>query len=132
VIVLRLGDRTVDVATATLELYHLYAAEAGWNFDAHLAGTTERLALEGRVRTPALPGPSELVLWYVDAPRVVTIEGEHGTLSAIEPLPRAIVTGLDPGRVRVSGTFNLMWTPLSGAAPRDFAIELALDAALIT
>ncbi len=129
---IRIGDRTVDVTTATLELYHLYAEEAGWNFDAHLAGTTEKLALEGRVRTPTLPGPSELVLWYVDAPRVVTIDGEHGTLAAREPLPHAIVTGLAPGRVHIVGTLTLAWTPLSGAAPRDFSIELALDAALIT
>jgi len=129
---IRLGDRTAEVASATLELYHLYAEEAGWNLDAHLAGTGERVALEGRVRRPALPGPSELVVWYVDAPRVTTIEDEHGTLAASEPLPRATLTALGDGRVRITGSLVVQWSPLSGAAPRAYPIELALDAALVT
>jgi len=130
--VIRFGDRTSEVASATLELFHLYAEEAGFNLDVQLAGSAERLALEGRVPTPALPGPSDLVVWYIDAPRVITIEGEHGTLSSGEPRPCMTVTALDPGRVRVTGTLALVWTPLSGAATRRYPIELAIDAALIT
>lgn len=129
---IRFGDRTGDVASATLELFHLYAEEAGWTLDVQLAGSADRLALEGRVRTPVLPGPSELVVWYIDAPRVITIDGEPGTLAATEALPRMTVTALDPGRVQITGTLALVWTPLSGAPVRDYAIELALDAALIT
>lgn len=129
---IRLGDKPFEVASATLELYHLYAEEAGWNLEAQLAGTTERLALEGRVRTPALPGPSDLVLWYIDAPRVITLDGDHGTLGTGEPLPRITVTALDAGRVRIDGTLALVWTPLSGATTRSYTIELAIDAALIT
>lgn len=34
--------------------------------------------------------------------------------------------------MRVAGTLALVWTPLSGAATRNYAIELAIDAALIT
>jgi hypothetical protein len=130
--VIRFGDRTSDGASATLELFHLYAEEAGFTLDVQVAGGADRLALEGRVPTPALPGPSELVVWYVDAPRVITIDGEHGTLSAGEPRPRITVSALDPGRVRVAGTLALVWTPLSGAATRSYPIEVAVDAALIT
>ncbi|MBA3457514.1 MAG: hypothetical protein H0T42_30815 [Deltaproteobacteria bacterium] len=129
---IRFGDRTSEVASATLELFHLYAEEAGFNLDVQLAGSADRLALEGRVRTPALPGPSELVVWYVDAPRVITIDEEHGTVSAEHPLPRLTVTSLDPGRVLISGTVILRWSALSGATSRGYPIELALDAALIT
>ena len=130
--VVRFGDRTAEVASATLELYHLYAEEAGWNLDAHVAGTGEHVAFEGRVRTPALPGPSELVVWYIDAPRVITIDGVHGTLAAGDPLPRITVTGLGEGRVRIAGSLVLHWSALSGATTRDYLIELALDAALVT
>lgn len=129
---IRFGDRTSEVASATLELFHLYAEEAGFNLDVQVAGSAERLALEGRVPTPALPGPSDLVVWYIDAPRVITIGGEHGTLAAGEPRPHMTVTALDPGRVRVAGTLVLVWTPLSGAATRSYPIELAIVAALIT
>lgn len=129
---IRFGDRTFEVASATLELFHLYAEEAGFTLDVQVTGTADRLALEGRVPTPALPGPSRLAVWYVDAPRVITLDGEHGTLSAGEPRPQMTVTSLDPGRVRVAGTLTLVWTPLSGAATGSYTIELAIDAALIT
>ncbi len=129
---IRFADRAADVASATLELFHLYAEEAGFNLDVQVAGSADRLVVEGRVPTPALPGPSDLLVWYVDAPRVITLGGEHGTLSAGVPRPSMTVTALDPGRVRVAGTLALVWTPLSGAASRSYAIELAIDAALIT
>ena len=137
---IRFGERTHDEKSATLELFHLYAAEAGWNLDIALDGSLDRIALEGRVQTPALPGPSALVVWYVDAPRVVTLDGEHGTLTVGErdsdnrPLAptNATVTSLAPGRVRIDGTLTLVWQPLGGGDTRSFAIELALDAALIT
>ena len=126
------ADKQCEIASATVELFHLYAEEAGFTLDVQVSGSADRLAVEGRVRTPALPGPSELVVWYIDAPRVITIDGEHGTLAAGEPRPCLIATALDPGRMRVEGTLALVWTPLSGAANRSYAIELSLDAALIT
>lgn len=115
---------------ATLELFHLYAEEAGWILDATAGG--ERVVVEGRVRTPALPGPSTLVVWYVDAPRIVTLDGAHGTLSAGEPRPTLACTALGAGRAHVAGTLALTWTPVGGGAPRTHAIAIAVDAALIT
>lgn len=129
---IRLAGRSAEVTSATLELYHLFAREAGWNLEAQLAGPTARVALEGRVAMPALPGPSELVVWYVDAPGVVTVEGEHGTLTASEPRGALRCVSLGDGRVRIHGTLALTWQPLGGGASRPYEIELALDAALVT
>ncbi|MGE0398707.1 MAG: hypothetical protein AB7T06_18515 [Kofleriaceae bacterium] len=125
------GGRSTKVASATLELFHLYAEEAGWTLDATLDGG-DRLALEGRVRTPALPGPSELVVWYVDAPRVVTLDGDHGSLGSPDPRARMTCTALGAGRVHVEGALELAWTALTGGASRPYTITIALDAALIT
>lgn len=126
-----LGERSARVATATLELFHLYAEEAGWTLEVALDGG-DRISLEGRVRTPALPGPSELVVWYVDAPRVVTVDGDHGALSAGEPRPRMSCTALGAGRARLEGTLHLGWTALTGGASRPYTMSVALEAALIT
>jgi hypothetical protein len=139
--VLRFADRTHTETSATFELFHLFAVEASWTLEVALDGAPDRLALEGRVRTPALPGPSELVVWYVDAPTVITLDGEHGTLSvgerALDGGPRTqraspTVVALAPGRVRIHGPLELEWHPLGGGSPRPYAIELDLEAALIT
>jgi hypothetical protein len=129
--VIRLGERSAEVASATLELFHLYAEEAGWTLEVALDGG-DRVSLEGRVRTPALPGPSELVVWYVDAPRLVTIDGEHGVLASPEPRARMTCTALGAGRVRIEGTLALAWSALTGGASRSYTTSIALDAALIT
>lgn len=126
-----LGDRRADVASATLELFHLYADEAGWVLDVVIDGG-DRVALEGRVRTPALPGPSELVVGYVDAPRLVTLDGEHGTLTSAEPRTHLTCTALGEGRARVEGTLALAWTPIGGGTARAYTMAVALDAQLIT
>ncbi|HEY4180573.1 MAG TPA: hypothetical protein VGM90_27200 [Kofleriaceae bacterium] len=126
---LRLGDRALAVVSATLELFHLYAEEAGWVLRVECGG--ERLALEGRVRTPALPGPSSLVAWYVDAPRVYTIDGSHGTLSADEK-PALDCVARGAGLAKISGVIKLAWAPISGGDSRPVSLEIALDAALIT
>ncbi|HEY4056424.1 MAG TPA: hypothetical protein VGM39_07435 [Kofleriaceae bacterium] len=126
---LRLGDRTLAPTTATLELFHLYAEEAGWVLRIECEG--DRVALEGRVRTPALPGPSSLVVSYVDAPRVHTLDGSHGTLSA-DAKPALTCTARGAGLARISGELVLTWTPLSGDERRAVALALDLDAALIT
>lgn len=125
---LRLGDRAFAVSSATLELFHLYAEEAGWVLDIKCDG--ERVALEGRVRTPALPGPSLLVASYVDAPRVFTLNGSHGTLAADRPAVTCVAKGA--GVVRISGEVALAWTPLLGGEPRTVALVIDLDVALIT
>jgi hypothetical protein len=129
--VITLGGRSAKVASATLELFHLYADEAGWILEAALEGG-DRVALEGRVRTPALPGPSELVVWYVDAPRVVTLDGDHGALASVEPRARMTCVALGAGRARIEGTLELGWTALTGGSARPFTVSIALDAALIT
>jgi len=129
--VITLGGRSAQVASASLELFHLYAKDAGWVFAATLADG-DHVVLEGRVRTPALPGPSELVVGYVDAPRIVTLEGEHGTLGIGEPRARMTCAALGQGRVRVEGTLQLAWTALTGGATRPYTMTLALAAALIT
>lgn len=126
---LRLGDRSLAVQSATLELFHLYAEEAGWVLRVECDG--ERVALEGRVRTPALPGPSALVVGYVDAPRVYTVDGSHGTLSA-EAAPMVTCVARGAGLARISGTLVLAWTPLSGDERTAVSLALDLDAALIT
>lgn len=126
-----MGERTAGVATATLEVFHLFAVEAGWVLEAIL-DDGGRVALEGRVRTPVLPGPSELVLWYVDAPRVVTLDGQLGTLAAGEPGPHLACAALPGGRVHVEGTLALAWTAVADGAARRYEIAVALDAALIT
>jgi len=139
--VLRFADRTHAEASASFELFHLFATEASWTLEVAIDGAPERLALEGRVRTPALPGPSELVVWYVDAPSVVTLDGEHGTLSvgerALDGRPQTVrayptVTSLAPGRVRVAGSLELSWQPLGGGPAQPYTIELDVEAALIT
>ena len=117
--------------TATLELFHLYAEEAGWTLDATLVHG-ERITLEGRVRTPALPGPSALVIWYVDAPRIVTLEGVHGTLSVDEPRPKLACVAIGAGLARIAGAITLVWTPIAGGEARRHAIEIAVEAALVT
>ena len=128
---LTLGDRSAKVASATLELFHLYAEEAGWTMEAAIDGA-DRVALEGRVRTPALPGPSELVVWYVDAPRLVTLNGELGTLGSPEPRAQMTCTALGAGRARIEGTLHLAWTALTGGTSRPYVMAAALDAALVT
>lgn len=88
--------------------------------------------IEGRVRTPALPGPSDLVVWYVDAPRIVTLDGAHGTVAVGEPRPHLQCTALGAGLAQIRGTVALTWTPIAGGDAKPHAITLALDAALIT
>lgn len=138
---LRFADRAHQEASASFELFHLFAREASWTLDVVLVGAPERFAVEGRVRTPALPGPSELVVWYVDAPTVITLDGDLGTLSvgerALDGQPRGTragptVTSLAPGRVRIAGVLELVWQALGGGPARPYTIELDLEAALIT
>ena len=128
---IRIGDKTSGVASATLEVFHLFAVEAGWVLEAILDDGS-RVALEGRVKTPVLPGPSEMVLWYVDAPRVVTIDDQLGTLAAGSPAPHLVCSSLPGGRVHIEGTLDLAWSSVADRAARTYALGLDLEAALIT
>jgi hypothetical protein len=127
---LRLGDRMLAVTSATLELFHLYAEEAGWVLRVECAG--DRLAVEGRVASPALPGPSSLVAWYVDAPRVYTLDDVHGSLAIAEPRPSLACTAQGAGLARIGGVMVLVWSPLAGDDRRSVTLAIDLDAALIT
>lgn len=129
--VIRFGDKTVGITSATLEIFHLFAVEAGWVLEAVLDDGS-RLALEGRVRTPVLPGPSELVLAYVDAPRVATLDGQLGTLARGEPATPLVCTALPGGRAHVEGTLALAWTSVTDHSARGYEVAIALDAALVT
>ncbi len=42
------------------------------------------------------------------------------------------VPALDPGRARIAGVLSLVWSPLSSAPARSYAVELTTDAALVT
>lgn len=128
---IRVGERTSKVASATLEVFHLFAVEAGWVLEAALDDGTQ-IALEGRVRTPVLPGPSRLDLWYVDAPRVGTVEGQLGTLAACPPAPNLMCSALPGGRVRIAGTLALVWTSVVDHVVGRYEIEMDLDAAIVT
>ena len=128
---IRFRDKTVGITSATLEVFHLFAVDAGWVLETVLDDGS-RLALEGRVRTPVMPGPSELVVAYVDAPRVVTLDGQLGTLAPGEPAPRLVCTALSGGRAHVEGTLALAWTSVADRSARDYEVAIALDAALIT
>ena len=119
------------MASATLEVFHLFAVEAGWVLEAILDDGS-RVALEGRVKTPVLPGPSELVLWYVDSPRVGTIDDQLGTLAAGSPAPHLVCAALPGGRVHIEGTLDLAWTAVADRTAQRYALAIAVDAALIT
>ncbi|MDX2092533.1 MAG: hypothetical protein SFX73_32010 [Kofleriaceae bacterium] len=128
---IRLGDKTLGVASASLEVFHLFAVEAGWVLEATLDDGS-RVSFEGRVPTPVLPGPRDLALWYVDAPRVATVDGALGTLAADEPPAHLVCTALPGGRVHLAGTLELVWTSVADRTARRYPIEIAVDAALIT
>lgn len=143
---IRFGGVPCRVTRATCELYHLYFAEPDWSLEAETDGIFPRLAVSGRLTAPALPGPTELGLAYIDAPRLVVLDGKRGSLEfgglddkrgSLEPGPRASrlrLVELGDGRVRIEGTLQLVWRSLAEDAepPRDYAIELALEAALVT
>lgn len=131
---IRFGGVPCRVTRATCELYHLYFAEPDWSLEAETDGIFPRLALSGRLTAPALPGPSELGLAYIDAPRLVVLDGKRGTLEPRHSAPRLRLVELGDGRVRIDGTLQLVWRSLAedAEAPCDYEIEIALEAALVT
>lgn len=124
------ASRTVEVTSATLELFHLFSRRPDWILDAALAGSMPRLWLAGLVAGAPLPGPSKLELAYIDAPKVVTLDGIAGTLALGDDPGRLALVELGEGKARIQGELRLRW--LGGDRSQDYPLELDLIAALVT
>lgn len=124
------GAQRAKVTSAVLDLYHLYSARPGWDLEVLLEGPIPQLVVTGTGARPALPGPSPLVVAYLDRPGTVTLDGEPGTI--VPARSELEITELGQGKVRITGTLHTTWTARGDAAPRDYAIVLDLDAALVT
>jgi hypothetical protein len=129
-VAIHFARRQFDVTSATLELFHLFSRRPDWILDAALASSIPRLWLSGLVAGAPLPGPSKLELAYIDAPKVVTLDGIDGTLGLGEVPGRLTLVELGEGKARVHGTLQLRW--LGGSTSRDYPIEVDLVAALVT
>lgn len=104
---MKLADGTV----ATFELFNLFSQRPDWVVDA--TGPAGSLRMTGTTTAPALPGPSELHVAYIDEPRGYTYR----------PVTSALrVSRLDVARVRIEGHVRV----------DDLAIELDIEAALVT
>lgn len=100
-----------DNAVATFELFNVWSRRPDWVFEARTADA--RLRITGTVAAPALPGPSELTVAYLDEPR------GH----ASRPIAAQLrVLRLDVARVRLEGEVHV----------DALAIEIACEAALVT
>jgi len=126
---LRFGDVTCKVTSAVLDLYHLYSQRPGWDLEVELEGPYPELAITGTGARPALPGPSPLVVAYLDRPAVVTLDGKPGSLTPADS--QLSIVEIGQGRVRITGTLHATWGA-RGAEPRPYAIGFDLDAALVT
>ena len=96
--------------TATFELFNLFSPRPDWVLDAH--GPT-RLRITGTVAAPALPGPSDLHVAYIDEPRGYTYKSITSALRVLR---------IDVARVRIEGTVSV----------EDLAVEIEIEAALVT
>lgn len=127
---LSFGDQVARVTSAVLDLYHLYSQRPGWDLEVELAsGPYSRLSITGTGARPALPGPSPLVVAYLDHPAEVVIDGVRGRLEPAESTLTLVETG--QGRVRITGTLHTTWRARD-AEPRPYAIGFDIDAALVT
>ena len=103
---MKLGEGSI----ATFELFNVWSKRPDWVLDVR---APHRLRITGTVAAPALPGPSELAVAYVDEPRGYTYR----------PIASSVrVLRLDVARVRVEGTVSV----------DDLAVELDLEAAIVT
>jgi len=100
-----------NVTTATFELFNVWSKRPDWVLEARTA--EGRLRITGLVGAPALPGPSDLFVAYVDEPRGYTYKKIASQLRLLR---------IDVARVYVEGSF----------AVEDLVVEIALDAALVT
>ena len=127
--VARFGEVHAPVTRATFDLYHLFSAHPGWDLDVDLDGPIPQLQITGTGTRPALPGPSPLHVAYLDRPGLVTLDGAQGSL--VSARSELSLVELGQGKVRITGTLHTTWTARD-AAPRDYPIELDLEAALVT
>jgi hypothetical protein len=126
----RFGDQRAAVTRATFDLYHLFSAHPGWDLEVDLDGPIGELWITGTGARPALPGPSPLHVAYLDRPGVVTLDGARGSI--VPARSELSLEELGQGKVRITGTLHTTWTAVGDAAPRDYALELDLEAALVT
>lgn len=100
-----------NIAAATFELWNVWSKRPDWVLD--VRAQEQRLWITGTVPAPALPGPSELAVAYVDEPCGY----------AYKPITSSLrVLRIDVARVRVEGTFSV----------DDLVVEIDLEAALVT
>ena len=125
------ASRPLAVTSATLELFHLFSQRPDWILDATLDGPIPRLWLAGLAIGAPLPGPSLLELVYIDAPKIITVDGVDGALELGATPPRLELVELGEGKARLAGTLALRWVS-SSREPRDYELELELVAALVT
>ncbi|MDQ3334043.1 MAG: hypothetical protein M4D80_02700 [Myxococcota bacterium] len=103
---LRVGEGT----TATFELFNLFSQRPDWVLDTQGAA---RLRITGTVAAPALPGPSDLQVAYIDEPKGYTYK----------PIVAAVrVLRIDVARVRIEGT----------VAVEELSVQIEIEAALVT
>lgn len=95
---------------ATFELFNLFSQRPDWVLDTHGAS---RLRITGTVAAPALPGPSELLVAYIDEPKGYTYKPITSSLRVLR---------IDVARVRIEGTLSV----------EDLAVEIEIEAALVT
>lgn len=123
-------EQVARVTSAVLDLYHLYSQRPGWDLEVELAsGPYSKLSITGTGARPALPGPSPLVVAYLDEPADVVIEGVRGRLVPAES--KLTLVEIGQGKVRITGTLHTTWRARD-AEPRPYAIGVDLEAALVT
>jgi len=101
----------VTSGSATFELFNLFSPRPDWVLD--VAAPDGRVRITGTVGAPALPGPSDLVVAYIDEPRGYTYKPITSQLRVLR---------IDVARVRVEGSVRV----------EDLAIDIEVEAALVT
>lgn len=97
-------------ATATFELFNLWSPRPDWVLD---VTAPSRLRITGTIAAPALPGPSDLRVAYIDEPRGYIYKPITSRLRVLR---------IDVARVRIEGSVRV----------EDLAIEIEIEAALVT
>ncbi len=94
----------------TFELFNLFSQRPDWVLDIQ---APRRIRITGTVAAPALPGPSDLVVAYIDEPRGYTYRPITSSLRVLR---------IDVARVRVEGKVTV----------EDLVLDIEVEAALVT
>ena len=94
----------------TFELFNLFSLRPDWVLD--IPGP-RRIRMTGTVAAPALPGPSDLLVAYIDEPRGYTYKPIASGLRVLR---------IDVARVRVEGKVTV----------EDLVLDIEVEAALVT